>query len=83
MSEDKIVIIISKLSIIGSDLTVPKNVRTNVKKAISALEENGKEQNVKIDKALEALSDVDNDPNIPSYTRSQIWGVISELEVQA
>ena len=82
MSEEKIIFIISKLSIIEADLTVPKNVRTNIKKAIIALEEDGKEQNVKIDRALEALSDIDNDPNIPSYTRSQIWGVVSELEVR-
>lgn len=73
--------IISNLRIIEEDNTVPKNVRSKIKSAISALEDpNGKETKVKIDKALQELDDLSDDPNLPSYTRTQIWNVVSTLE---
>ena len=73
--------IIDSLKIIEEDNTVPKNVRSKVKCAIDALaEENGKEQCVKIDQALQELDDLSDDPNLPSYTRTQIWNVVSILE---
>lgn len=65
---------------IECDESVPRNVRTRVRNAISALEENGAVVDVKIDKALEELSEIDNDPNLSSYTRTQIWNVVSALE---
>lgn len=73
--------IISNLKVIEEDTTVPKNVRSKVKSAILALEENnGKTKSVKIDKALQELDDLSDDPNLPSYTRTQIWNVVSILE---
>ncbi|MDP4012548.1 MAG: UPF0147 family protein [Candidatus Nanoarchaeia archaeon] len=73
--------IISNLKIIEEDNTVPRNVRSKIKSAILALEEpNGKEPKVKIDKALQELDDLSDDPNLPSYTRTQIWNVVSTLE---
>ena len=80
MSNDKILSVITELTQIGSDLSVPKNVRTHVKRAIYALEDQNGKVEVKIDKALEELGDADTDPNIPQYTRTKIWGVVSALE---
>ena len=69
-----------ELTEIECDDSVPKNVRARVRNAIIALEENGKAVEVKIDRALEELGDVDNDPNLSSYTRTKIWNVVSVLE---
>ena len=35
---------------------------------------------MKIDRSLQELSEVADDPNISSYTRMQIWSVVSQLE---
>jgi len=80
MTQEKIIIVLQRLSQIEDDISVPKNVRYRIKNAIIALEEGNKEIDVKIDKALEELSEIDNDPNIPVYTRTQIWNIVSALE---
>ena len=80
MSDEKIITIVTELLLLESDLSVPKNVRKHIKNAIYALQEENKQVEVQIDKALEELSAADDDPNIPQYTRTKIWGVVSELE---
>jgi len=82
MGEEKIFDIVRTLAVIEGDESVPRNVRNRVKNAIVALEENGSITEVKIDKALEELSEIDNDPNLSSYTRTQLWNVVSALECQ-
>ncbi len=73
--------IIENLKIIEQDATVPRNVRSKIKSAIIALEDqNGTAEKVKIDRALQELDDLSDDPNLPSYTRTQIWNVVSTLE---
>ncbi|MFH1592412.1 MAG: UPF0147 family protein [Candidatus Woesearchaeota archaeon] len=80
MGDEKIIGIVQALVVIENDELVPKNVRTRVRSAICALNDCGCGTEVKIDKALEELSEIDNDPNLSSYTRSQIWNVVSALE---
>lgn len=67
------------LNEIKDDLTVPKNVRARIEKVIEILSE-AKEMPIKISKALNELEEVADDVNLQSYTRTQIWNVISELE---
>ena len=80
MNKNKMVTVVYELIQIESDLSVPKNVRSHIKNAIIALQEENNHLNVKIDKALAELGDADEDPNIPQYTRAKIWGVVSALE---
>lgn len=80
MSEDKIKEIIEALIQIEADFTVPKNIKTRIRGAITALEEEESTVAVKIDKSLQELDSLDEDPNIPAYTRTQIWNVVSLLE---
>ncbi len=72
--------IIDILSQIEKDFTVPKNVRIKVKNAYAALSENGTSVGVRVDKSLQELDDISDDPNVPSYVRTQIWNVVSMLE---
>ena len=80
MGENKILLIIEELAQIEADGSIPKNVRTHIKNAMFALRENGEQIEVKIDRALTELGDADEDPNIPQYTRTKIWSVVSALE---
>ena len=77
---EKLISVLETLSQIEEDLTVPKNIRFHIKTAMTALQENEVQLAVKIDKALEALTEIDSDPNIPQYTRAQIWNIVSVLE---
>ena len=73
--------VINVLSIIEQDACVPKNVRTKIKSAIESLQnENGRAHELKIDQVLQQLDELNDDPNLPPYTRTQIWNVVSTLE---
>ncbi len=73
--------VLGVLSQIEQDDTVPKNIRLKVKEASLILQDNNaKVQQVKVDKIIQELDDLGNDSNLPMYTRTQIWGVISSLE---
>jgi len=61
------------------DTTVPKNVRLKIEKIMQVL--NGKtEKSIKVSKALNELEEIADDVNLQSYTRTQVWNVISALE---
>jgi uncharacterized protein (UPF0147 family) len=66
---------------INNDRSVPKNIRTLVSDAKSNLGNPKLEKAVKINAAISILDEVSNDPNIPTYTRTQIWNIVSLLEV--
>ena len=70
---------INSLSEIQSDTSVPRNVRTKMDFVISTLKENA-ELPVKVNKILSELDAISNDTNIESYTRTQIWNIMSLLE---
>lgn len=78
MSE-KILEIIESLAQIEGDNSVPKNVRNRIKGAITVLQQEELSLEIKKDKALQELDDLDN-TKIPTYTRTQIWDIVSSLE---
>lgn len=72
---------LTDLNSIEQDNSVPKSIRSRVRTAILALNENGKPAEVKIDKALQELDEISDDPNIPQFTRTQIWNIVSILSM--
>lgn len=70
--------IIETLSLLEQDNTVPRNVRIRIKSAIEILQNSS--DNLRIEKSLEELGEVVEDPNVPSYARMQIWSIVSQLE---
>ncbi len=68
------------LASIESDDTVPKNVRQRIKMTIEILSASDSNLNLRIDKSIQELGDVAEDPNVPPYTKMQIWSVVSQLE---
>jgi len=80
MDDNKLFTAIQALLVIERDGAVPKNVKNRVRNAILALQEDGNIIDLKIDKVLEELSEIDCDPNLAPYIRTQIWNVVSTLE---
>ena len=68
------------LAEINNDRTVPRNIRESIKKAIEDLENEKLNITMRISNAIAILDEVSNDPNIPTYTRTQIWNIVSSLE---
>lgn len=71
--------IIETLQELEEDATVPKNVRLKIQNIINSLKEDT-EKTIKISKALNELDEIADDVNLQSYTRTQIWNVVSVLE---
>ena len=72
--------IIQLLDAILTDRTVPKNIRKIVEDSKISLTSDEKSTELKISTAIHLLDDVTNDPNMPLYTRTQIWNAVSMLE---
>ncbi len=72
--------IIQLLDIIISDRTVPKNIRKIIEDSKTELNSNEKSKELKISTAIHLLDDITNDPNMPQYTRTQLWNTVSMLE---
>ena len=71
--------VVATLCELKGDITVPKNVRLKVEKVTKLLNEETEIDN-KVSKALNELEEIADDVNLQSYTRSQVWNVISALE---
>ena len=67
------------LTQINEDNAVPKNVKHKVNSIINELNLE-EEMAIKIDRSLQKLGDLAEDPNLPSYIRTLVWNVVSLLE---
>jgi uncharacterized protein (UPF0147 family) len=73
--------IIKLLNGIIEDRTVPRNIRSAAEEAKKELTEESKNSwDIRLSSAISTLDDIINDPNMPMYTRTQIWNVVSMLE---
>lgn len=79
MVTEKMKNIISILTEINNDATVPKNVRDKITEIIETLKKE-EELSIKIHKVLNELDEIAEDINLQPYTRTLIWNVASELE---
>ena len=78
MTEIKDVVVV--LDEAAQDKAVPKNVRQNIIKAKEALDNDKLDLEFRVSSAISILDEVANDVNLPPYTRTQIWNVVSSLE---
>ena len=67
------------LETIINDRTVPKNIRKAAEDSKTILSSKDPHE-VTISSAIGILDEIINDPNMPTYTRTQIWNVVSMLE---
>ncbi|MBS3117334.1 UPF0147 family protein [Candidatus Woesearchaeota archaeon] len=78
---DALIQVVELLAQIEQDMSVPKNIRSKVKSAASLLQIE-QDMAIKIDKSLQELDEIAEDTNTPSYTRTQIWNIVSLLEAR-
>lgn len=81
LQRSEVLEVIEELNKILSDATIPRNVRVKIRCANEALCDLEKHTfAIKIDRSLQELDEVSDDPNIPIYAKTQIWNVVSMLE---
>jgi uncharacterized protein (UPF0147 family) len=66
---------------INNDRSVPRNIRSSIQEARESLNNTKQDMAVRVNNAISILDEISNDPNIPIYTRTQIWNIVSMLEV--
>lgn len=81
MEDQRIVSIIESLQEIASDNTVPRNVKEKLTKIVDVLKQEKEDFLLRKDKALSELDEIVEDTNLQAYTRTQIWNVVSALEM--
>ena len=72
--------ILELLSQIFEDKTVPKNIRECAQKSKNSLQDDKEDLSTRVDQVVQLLDEISEDPNMPVYTRTQIWNLVSLLE---
>jgi len=72
--------VLELLVYLQKDIMIPKNVRNKIKNAHSVLLEENKNLSLRVDRSIQELDDVAEDPNIPIDTKTQLWDLFSKLE---
>ena len=70
----------SVLSRVADDNTTPRNIRRTAKQAGDMLLDESLSMAARAANAIDVLDQISQDPNMPMYTRTRIWNVISVLE---
>ncbi len=65
---------------ISGDRSVPKNIRNSIMETRQYMNSDA-DMAIRINSAVSILDEISNDPNIPVYTRTQIWNIVSMLEI--
>ena len=71
--------VINGLKELGDDNSVPRNVKLKIQDTIKLLQDDG-DMSIKVNKALAHLDEIAEDANMETYTRTQIWNLLSQLE---
>lgn len=67
------------LSMIKEDQSTPKSLREKIN-GMNSLIDSDKDTQLKIESLQQQLEHISNDINLPSFVRTQVWGVSSALE---
>ena len=78
--EEKTRGVIEALHDLADDNTLPKNIRDKLQGVIIILDHEG-ELSLKIDRALHDLEEISEDNNLQAYARTQVWNIVSMLEM--
>ena len=70
----------SILTMVADDNTTPRSIRRTAKQASDLLVDESLSIAARAANAIDILDEISQDPNMPMYTRTRIWNVISVLE---
>jgi uncharacterized protein (UPF0147 family) len=68
------------LNRVAEDNTTPRNIRRTAKQASDMLLDENLSLGARAANAIDMLDNISQDPNMPMYTRTRLWNVISVLE---
>ncbi len=68
------------LNQIASNSSTPKTIKKSITDLISDLNDEEYSLSVRAANTISLLDDVTQDPNMPSYVRTQLWQAVSKLE---
>jgi len=71
---------IDTLNLIVSTNSTPKTIKKAVTDLVIDLVKEGDSLSVRAANTISLLDDVTQDPNMPSYVRTQLWQAVSKLE---
>jgi len=77
---EEITQIIEAINELQNDTTVPKNIKTKLQSITLILQLESEGMSTRVNKALDELEELSDDANIQSYTRTQLWNIVSLLE---
>ena len=67
------------LLMIKEDPSAPKSLREKISQMVTLIDSDGETQ-LKIESLQQQLEEISTDVNLPSFVRTQVWGVSSALE---
>jgi len=79
MSDENLDEIFEFLNELKDDNTISKNVREKISNIINVLSEDS-ELSLRVNKVMQNLDEISEDISLPSYTRTQIWNIVTLLE---
>ncbi len=71
---------IDTLNQIASSNSTPKTIKKSIVDLITDLNNQENSLSVRAANTISLLDDVTQDPNLPSYVRTQLWQAVSKLE---
>ncbi len=71
---------IETLNQIASNNSTPKTIRKSISYLIGDLSKEEYSLSVRAANTISLLDDVTQDPNMPSYVRTQLWQAVSKLD---
>lgn len=77
--EENIKEIVEFIEDLHGETSVPRNVKAKLLSIVEILKD-GSDKSMKKNKALHELDEINDDVNIQSYIRTQIWNLASMLE---
>jgi uncharacterized protein (UPF0147 family) len=72
--------VINLIQQVANDRTVPRNIRAKCDESIKILQDKKEDVAVRVNTIISTMDEISNDPNIPMYTRTQVWNIVSILE---
>jgi uncharacterized protein (UPF0147 family) len=80
MDQQKLNNIIEFLTELSEDTSTSKNVKSGITEIVTILKSNT-EKLIKVNKIHDILDELQDDSNIESFTRTQLWNVMSMIDL--
>lgn len=71
---------VETLNQVAGSSSTPKTIKKSITDLVAELDETEYSLSVRAANAISLLDDITQDPNMPSFVRTQLWQAVSKLE---